>query len=433
MGFEGGPPLASPHVIHGVGWLSRLSGVRQARPPQPRTLRLNPPHRRLRRAPRPRRMPSAPRARKWGSAHGCGKPVRSPRMPRTVSSAATPRAISVYDALQLFGTRVHEPRPPCAGEHAAVKADQCDPLGPPAGPAKSRERLFASAQVDDGSARRRVELLLQHTHATNGEEPFARKSTRGKRPIVSRRVRTVQTVLGPSDAAASGLPSDPRGASAVAFNKDQHIVVVGQRVTPEIRRTASFLGSKGIQVTCVEFTFFQAKGGGRLLSHEIVVGREHAKPHRVTSEARRVVSEEEFLNSCDENGEIVFSRILDSARRKSMSISWGTKGFSVGVDVDGTRVVVCYGYLPTSVFKQTLYTALCDRAGIQKKTGAPAEAVGRLRNSAEATGLFTPAGRDLKCVIDRAFTDDEVDKLVAWCEAVEQAIAQHGLNATPEQ
>ena len=219
---------------------------------------------------------------------------------------------------------------------------------------------------------------------------------------------------------------------AVAFNKDQHIVVVGQRVTPEIRRTASFLGSKGIQVTCVEFTFFQAEGGGRLLSHEIVVGREHAKPHRVTSGARRVVSEEEFLKSCDENGEIVFSRILDLARRKSMSISWGTKGFSVGVDVDGTRVVVCYGYPPTSAFKQTLYTALRDRAGIQK-TGAPAEAVGRLRNSVEATGLFTPAGRDLKCIIDRAFTDDEVDKLVAWCEAVEQAIAQHGLNATPEQ
>ena len=219
---------------------------------------------------------------------------------------------------------------------------------------------------------------------------------------------------------------------AVAFNKDQHIVVVGQRVTPEIRRTASFLGSKGIQVTCVEFTFFQAEGGGRLLSHEIVVGREHAKPRRVASEARLVVSEEEFLKSCDENGEIVFSRILDLARRKSMSISWGTKGFSIGVDVDGIRVVVCYGYPPTSVFKQTLYTALRDRAGIQK-TGAPAEAVGRLRNSVEATGLFTPAGRDLKCIIDRAFTDDEVDKLVAWCEAVEQAIAQHGLNATPEQ
>ena len=44
-----------------------------------------------------------------------------------------------------------------------------------------------------------------------------------------------------------------------------------------------------------------------------------------------------------------------------MSIHWGTKGFSIGVDVDETRVVVCYVYPPHSVSKQTLYTALRDR------------------------------------------------------------------------
>ena len=67
-------------------------------------------------------------------------------------------------------------------------------------------------------------------------------------------------------------------SEAVAFNKDQHIVIIGQRVTPQIRQAASFLGSKGIRVTCVEFNFFQAAGGDRLLSQEIVVGREHVKP-----------------------------------------------------------------------------------------------------------------------------------------------------------
>ena len=69
-------------------------------------------------------------------------------------------------------------------------------------------------------------------------------------------------------------------AEAVAFNKDQRIVIIGQQVTPEIRQTALFLGSKGIQVTCVEFTFFRDADGGRLLSQEIVVGREHAKPRQ---------------------------------------------------------------------------------------------------------------------------------------------------------
>ena len=222
-------------------------------------------------------------------------------------------------------------------------------------------------------------------------------------------------------------------SEAVAFNKDQRIVIVAQRVTPEIRQTASFLVSKGIRVTCVEFTFFQAAGGGRLLSQETVIDGDHAKPRRVISRPLPVVSEGEFLKSCDEYGKDVFSKILEWARHKSMSIRWGTKDFTIGVDVDETRVVVCYVYPPHSVFKQTLYTALRDRAGIQKKTAAPAEAVEQLRNSAETTGLFAPAGRDLKCLIDRAFTDDEVEKLVAWCESVVQVITEHGQKATPEQ
>ena len=116
-----------------------------------------------------------------------------------------------------------------------------------------------------------------------------------------------------------------------------------------------------------------------------------------------------------------------------MSIHWGTKGFSVGVDIDVGRVVVCYVYPPKSVYKQSFCAALRDNAGIQKKTDAPAEAVDELSKSAEATGLFTPAGRDLKCLVDRKFTDDEVKALVAWCESVERAIVQHGASARIEQ
>ena len=216
-------------------------------------------------------------------------------------------------------------------------------------------------------------------------------------------------------------------SEAVAFNKDRHIVVVGQQVTPAIWQTASFLGSKGIRVTCVEFTFFKAAEGGRLLSQEIVVGTEHAKPRPVVSEPLPVVSEDDFLRVCDEHGKAVFSKILKWARSGSMSINWGTKGFSVGVDVDERRVLVCYAYPPAAVFKQTLYTALHRRSGIRRKTNVPAEAIDRLRHEAEATGLFAPAGHELKCLIDRAFTDDEVEKLVAYCASVKQAIEEHGL------
>ena len=70
---------------------------------------------------------------------------------------------------------------------------------------------------------------------------------------------------------------------AVAFNKDQRIVVVGQSVTPEIRQTSAFLRSKGSRVTCVEFSFFQSSEGTRLLSQEIVIGTELPRTQRVSS------------------------------------------------------------------------------------------------------------------------------------------------------
>ena len=204
-------------------------------------------------------------------------------------------------------------------------------------------------------------------------------------------------------------------AEAVAFNKDQRIVIIGQQVTPEIRQTALFLGSKGIQVTCVEFTFFRDADGGRLLSQEIVVGREHAKPPRAT-----VVTKVGFLEACDGHGRAAFSRILDLTNRKGMLVDWRTKCFRLGVDVDGTRRAICYAYLPASKFGQSLWAAL-------RHTGIPAEVVAQLHEEAADTGLFVPTGEGVWCRIDRAFTDAEVDALVAWCESVVQAIREHAV------
>ena len=143
-------------------------------------------------------------------------------------------------------------------------------------------------------------------------------------------------------------------------------------------------------------------------------------------------AEDEFLKSCDDYGKAVFSQILNRARSRSLSVRWGTKGFSVGVDVDGGRVVICYGYPPDSAYGQSLYTALRDRAGMPK-TVAPPEAVERLWTAAEATGLTSLGGRELKVPIDHGFSLDEVNGIVAWCESVERAIVDYGLEATPEE
>ena len=55
--------------------------------------------------------------------------------------------------------------------------------------------------------------LLQHLHGRNGETPHARRSTHGKCPNVSSRLRTSQAVSESSTAAASGMRRHPRNAT----------------------------------------------------------------------------------------------------------------------------------------------------------------------------------------------------------------------------
>ena len=229
-------------------------------------------------------------------------------------------------------------------------------------------------------------------------------------------------------------PDEPRGlaeqhreyfdqSEAVAFNKDQRIVIIGQQVTSEIRQTALFLGAKGIPVTCVEFTFFQAAGGGRLLSQEIVVGAEqaklHGRPRRTTPLSRTAL-----LESCDDHGRSVYSRILDLVNRKGMLLRWGTTSFHIVADID--KALVCIAGVPGSKYGQAIWTTLgsTEYWGI-RKTGVPEKVIEYLRKRAEQTELFVSAGKELKCLIDRAFTDAEVESLVAWCESAVQAIREH--------
>jgi len=214
---------------------------------------------------------------------------------------------------------------------------------------------------------------------------------------------------------------------AVAFNKDQRIVVVGQRITPEIRQTASFLCSKGIRVTCVEFTFFQANGGTRLLSQEIVVGKEAEKPTPVRSGSLPVMSEESFLSSLDNDGRAVVSRMLGLAKDKSMPIHWGTKGFSLNVDLHGGHVAICFVYNSKAVYHQSAYTVLQREAGIARKTSTPEDAIKYLEQKAKSTGLFSPAGRELKCPINRPFSHQEISSLLGWCEAVAETAQRYGV------
>ncbi len=214
---------------------------------------------------------------------------------------------------------------------------------------------------------------------------------------------------------------------AAVFNKDQRIVIVGQKVTPEIRQASAFLRQKGVRVTCVEFTLFETEDGVRLLSSDIVVGKEPAKLSRISSSSLPRTSEKQFMESLDEYGKPVFERLLEFAEANAFPIHWGTKGFSLNVDLDGTHAAFCFGYPPHCVFRQSVYTALVGRGGLLSKVDVSEDVAQGLLSAAQETGLFQPAGRELKCIIDRTLVEEEINLLISWCEKTAGIIKEHGL------
>ncbi|MCX6996821.1 MAG: hypothetical protein NTV49_06990 [Kiritimatiellaeota bacterium] len=218
----------------------------------------------------------------------------------------------------------------------------------------------------------------------------------------------------------------------VSFNKNQRIVIVGETITPEIRETAGFLNDKGLRVTCLEFSFFRTEDGKRLLSGDIVVADHSRTDKPVAAEARPKITREQFIQSLDANGTPIFSKVLALADERGLPIHWGSRGFSVNVNPKGVHFKFCYGYPPHSVYGQSIYTRLFDSAFFTRVNAG--ETVARdLAEKAKATGLFTPAGNELKCPVTRPLTDKETDALLSWIRTAADRIEEAGLRSDLEE
>ena len=137
---------------------------------------------------------------------------------------------------------------------------------------------------------------------------------------------------------------------------------------------------------------------------------------------RSQTNELEFLESLNENGTIVYERVLALGKQDEMRIKWGLKGFSLNAVSNGALVVVCYGY-PPSAFNQNIYT---DFDSVLRKSNAPQDAVEALRTDALNTGLFAPTGNrnNLVCQTDRSWDEPQLAVLTRWLSTVVERIRE---------
>jgi hypothetical protein len=212
---------------------------------------------------------------------------------------------------------------------------------------------------------------------------------------------------------------------AVAFNKNQKLVIIGQSITKEIRQTASFLRKKGIEVFCIEFKYFKTKSGEQIISSECVVGKDSYTVKKVSSGSLPKINKEDFLKSVGQYGRSFFEALIEFAENNNLPIHWGSKGFSINVDLDGNHINILYGWPPHSVYKESILTSFAE---ILKKVRDAESIVEFYKEELNKLGIFVPAGKELKCILTNDLKDDQRDKLLETLSLVAEKIKEKGLN-----
>lgn len=211
-------------------------------------------------------------------------------------------------------------------------------------------------------------------------------------------------------------------AEAVSFNKDQRIVIVGSEITPPIRETATFLRQRGLRVTCLEFGYFQTRAGEQLLSMDIAVGREPVKPQRVSTATLPRTDKDKFLAACDEAGRAVFEPILALSDSEALPIHWGTRGFSLNVDIGGNHIALCIGYPRPTKSNQPPQLLRTTFKEISKKTDNASALIETFQQKLLGTGLFVAGGHELKYVIQGKPSEEKVRAVVEIFKALAQEV-----------
>lgn len=210
----------------------------------------------------------------------------------------------------------------------------------------------------------------------------------------------------------------------ISFNKTTRLIIVAQDISKEIRQTSLFLRKKNIDIYCMEFKYFETKSGEKIISSDFVIGEEEFIRQKVQSVSLPKVDEKQFLDSLDKNGLAVFRQIFEFAKQERLNIRWGSRGFSLNVELDAGFVGLFFGYPPSSVFKQSIYTGFEE---ITKKVNSPEEIIKFYEERLENLGYFIKAKSKLKWLIDKDYSESDVTYFLDVIAKVIIKIKEKGL------
>ncbi len=214
----------------------------------------------------------------------------------------------------------------------------------------------------------------------------------------------------------------------VSWNKISKLMIVAENITPEIKQTALYLRKKGLDVFCLEFKYFVNSAGNKMISSDFVVGNENYIRQNISPGTQLPkIDKDKFINSLDSCGKFVFEKIFQFADQEKLLLRWGTKGFSLNVTFKEGIVAICYGYPPTSVYKQSIYTGF---EAIVKKVNNPESIAAKYKHLLKNFKKIEPAKSENKWIIDKEYTEEDIKTFTSILKEISDMIKQEQLKTS---
>jgi hypothetical protein len=223
------------------------------------------------------------------------------------------------------------------------------------------------------------------------------------------------------------------------------LLIVGNKIFPEVALlTESIHSAPHLEFTIrlIELEFFNVgvQEDKQLLVIPQVVGKTYEQTRaivRIVYEEKKpevsvtpvesdksLIDQDTFFKDLDSDGLAVFKAILKLSDLHGFPIHWGTKGFSLNVDIDGIHVALCYGYGLKARGGQLVWTAFTD---IINKVKDGEFIVKDLRQQLRPMNIFTETQKEMKFNFQKKINPTQITELADILVDLANKIESNGL------
>lgn len=137
------------------------------------------------------------------------------------------------------------------------------------------------------------------------------------------------------------------------------MVFVADQIPSELKRIIEFLNEQmdPAEVLGVEIKqYMDSKAQVKTLVPRVIGQTMEAQIRKTGGQKESLLNEKSFFELLDDNGTFLFTDIFQFATDNNLIIRWGTKGFSLNVEINRKYVSLLRGYSNLSIYGQTIFS-----------------------------------------------------------------------------